>query len=58
LFEIKDIKLLGEIKPLLQNNKVLEAVKVCAQYYGDKYAGMAFKDWFKLVNNLYKEISA
>lgn len=57
LFEIRDKALIAEIKPLLRKNKVLEAVKICSKYYGNKYKSMNFKDWYKVVNNLYQEVT-
>lgn len=58
LFDIKDKGLISEIKPLLKKNRVLEAVEVCSRHYGNRYKSMAFKDWFNLVNELYKEVNA
>jgi len=56
LFELSDKSLIQEIKPLLKKNKVLEAVEICSKYYKGRYKKMTFKDWFKLVNQLYKKI--
>ncbi len=56
LLEIVDKELLLEIKPLLRKNKVLEGVKVCTNFYKGKYKNMTFKDWFKLVNQLYQKL--
>ena len=56
LLEITEPNLLVQIKPLLKKNKVLEAVEICTKYYGNKYVNMAFKDWFKLVKELYKNL--
>lgn len=58
LFEITDDRLVSDLKPLLKKNRVLEAVKVCTKYYGSKYKSMNFKDWFKLVNDLYQKVNA
>jgi hypothetical protein len=55
LLEITDKQLLAEIKPLLKKNRVLEAVEICSKHYVNKYKSMNFKDWFKLVNDLYKK---
>jgi hypothetical protein len=33
LLELKDKKIIKLINPLLKNNKVLEAVKICSEYY-------------------------
>lgn len=56
LYEITDIQVLNLINPLLEKNRVLEAVELCTNHYFDKYKNMSFKDWFALVNNLYKKI--
>ncbi len=55
LSKITDIHILDLINPLLENNKVLQAVEVCTKYYSDKYPTMTFKEWFTLINNLYKK---
>lgn len=55
LYEITDLQVLNLINPLLEKNRVLEAVEVCTKYYHDKFTKMSFKDWFALINNLYKK---
>lgn len=55
LYEITDIQVLDLINPLLEKNRVLEAVEICTKYYQDKFSKMSFKDWFELINNLYKK---
>lgn len=56
LHEITDEQLLNLITPLLKKNKVLEAVEVSTKYYSDKYPAMSFKEWYKLINDLYNSI--
>jgi len=56
--EITDKKLLARITPILRKNRVLEAVEVCSNFYGDKYKNMSFKDWFKIVNDRYRKLNA
>lgn len=56
IYELTDINVLQQITPLLEKNRVLEAVELCTKYYFDKYKNMSFKDWFALVNNLYKKM--
>jgi hypothetical protein len=58
LYEITDIQVLNLINPLLEKNRVLEAVEICTKYYQDKFTKMSFKDWFALINNLYKKTNA
>ncbi len=57
LLEITDKQLLTEIKPLLKKNRVLEVVEICSKHYANRYKSMNFKDWFKLVNELYQKIN-
>ena len=49
---IEDEEVLDEIMPLLQKNKVLQAVQVCRKYYQDK-TKMNFRSWFEEVEQLY-----
>lgn len=53
--EITDENLLSIIEPLLSNNKVLEAVEKCDNFYQNQYKGMGFNDWFRLVKHLYQK---
>lgn len=55
LYEITDTRILDLINPLLEKNKVLKAVEICTKYYCDKYKSMTFKEWFALINALYKK---
>ena len=54
LNEITDLHVLDLISPLLEKNRVLEAVEVCTKYYSDKFPKMTFKEWFELINKIYK----
>lgn len=58
LSKILDNKLLSIIRPLLKQNRVLECVSICEKYFEGKYLEMKFRDWFNLVNELYREISS
>jgi hypothetical protein len=53
LVDITDIKLLLILQPILEKNRVLEAVEVCTKYYSDKFPNMTFKEWFALVKKIY-----
>jgi hypothetical protein len=55
LLEITDHTLLQQLKPLLKNNQVLQAVEITSKYYSDQYNDMVFKDWYSLVSDLYKK---
>lgn len=54
LYEITDLNVLDLISPLLEKNRVLEAVEVCTKYYSDKFPNMTFKEWFELIKDIYK----
>lgn len=56
LYDINDRDLISKLTPLLKRNRVLEAVKICSKHYGSKYKNMQFKDWFGIVNDLYKKV--
>ena len=56
LYEITDVQLLNLLNPLLEKNRVLEAVEICIKYYQDKFTKMSFKDWFNLIEFHYKKI--
>lgn len=53
--EITDIELLNLINPVLEKNRVLEAVEICIKFYENKFKEMTFKEWFELINKLYKK---
>ncbi|MES2544245.1 MAG: hypothetical protein V4548_05125 [Bacteroidota bacterium] len=55
LYEITNTKVLNLINPLLEKNRVLEAVEICTKYYQNKFTKMSFKDWFNIINDLYKK---
>jgi hypothetical protein len=55
LYQITDNQVLKLINPLLEKNRVLEAVEICTKYYFDKYEDMTFKEWFALIDSLYKK---
>lgn len=57
LTEITDKALLDIIKPLLKKNQVLQAVEVTSNYFGNEYIRMTFKEWYILVNQIYKNLS-
>lgn len=55
--EILDEELLSNIKPLLENHKVLEAVKIVSNFYQGLclYSEMSFRDWYRLVEKYYSK---
>lgn len=56
LREIIEPTLLALIEPLLRNNKVLQSVEICSDFYKEVYQNMTFKDWFTLVNDQYQKL--
>ncbi len=58
LLEITDKTLLQDLKPLLRKNQVLQAVEITSKYFDGKFKEMTFKDWYKLVNLLYKKMNS
>lgn len=56
--EIHDADLIAQIEPLLKGNQVFKAAEIVYDYYGDVYVNMGLKDWFHLLNELYKKIKA
>ena len=57
LTEITDKDLLLIIKPLLNKNKVLQAVEETSKYYEKKNNNLTFRDWHKLVSELYRKMN-
>lgn len=57
LVSITDNFLLEQLYPLLNRNQVLQAVEITSNYYRDKYKNMKFKDWYKLVSDLYRKLN-
>lgn len=55
--EITDKELLQTIKPLLKKNQVLQAVEITSKHLGKQYKNMTFKDWYKIVSELYRKMN-
>jgi hypothetical protein len=51
--KITDKELLQTLKPLLKKNQVLQAVEITSKHYGKKHKNMTFKDWYKIVSDIY-----
>jgi hypothetical protein len=49
---IDDKTLLRKLKLLIKNDKVLEAVNICAIHYQEDYPKMELKDWFDLIEKI------
>jgi hypothetical protein len=57
LTKIVDKKLLQIIKPLLKQNKVLQAVEETSAYYEREHKSMTFRDWHKIVSDIYRKMN-
>lgn len=55
--EITDKELLHIIKPLLKKNQVLQAVEITSKHLGKQYKNMTFKEWYKIVSELYRKMN-
>ena len=55
LITIDDPSILDTIKPLLLKNRLLECIGICNKNYAQKYPEMTFRDWYKIVNELYSK---
>lgn len=56
--EITDNELLQTIEPLLKKNQVLQSVEITTKHLGEQYKDMSFKDWYKIVSELYRKMNA
>jgi hypothetical protein len=55
--EITDKELLQIIKPLLKENKVLQAVEATSKFYEKKHNEMTFRDWYNIISELYRKMN-
>jgi hypothetical protein len=55
--EIIDKELLQIIKPLLKKNKVLQAIDETSKFYEKKHKDMTFKEYYRLVSELYRKMN-
>jgi uncharacterized protein (DUF2164 family) len=49
---------LQTIKPLLKKNQVLQAVEIISKHLGKQYKNKTFKDWYKIVSELFRKMKA
>lgn len=56
IYVIDDELLLEKVKVLLYRNRVLEVVEICTKHYKNRYKNMTFKDWFRIIDDLYKKL--
>ena len=57
ILELMDYDLLQKLYPLLQKNQVLQAVEITSRHYSGKFKNMTFKDWYKIVDAVFKDLS-
>lgn len=57
LHSINETFVIEKLKPLLIRNKLLEGIEFCNNYYKEAYPKMTFRDWYKLVNDIYTELT-
>ena len=55
--EITDKELLQTLKVLLKKNQVLQAVEITSKHLGEQYKNMTFKDWYKVVSEVYRKMN-
>lgn len=53
---ITDQILLEQVELLLKDNKVLKAIEICSEFYGESYPNMIFKDWSAIIIKLHQKI--
>jgi len=52
LLKITDNILIEQLKPLIESNHTLQAMKVAADYYKEQFPSMKLKDWSVLIKNI------
>ena len=53
---IIDQNILDRVELLLKNNKVLECIGICLEFYKKSYPNMTFRDWSEIVIKLHQKI--
>ena len=52
LFTQTDSSLKKKLRLLIEENKLLEAVAICIEHYGEKYKDFSFSQWYDFVKKL------
>ncbi|MES2799819.1 MAG: hypothetical protein V4638_07370 [Bacteroidota bacterium] len=52
LLKINDLKLLKEIKSLIESNRLLSAAQIVGDFYKNQYPNMELSDWINLVRKI------
>ncbi|WP_316788861.1 hypothetical protein [Pedobacter frigoris] len=56
LDKLEDPRILADIIPLLKENRILEAVNSCSEFYSKKGYELSFSEWFELVKKTYDNL--
>lgn len=52
LTRINDMELIAQLQPLVESNRILQAVQLASKHYSDEYENMKLNDWFNLVRQV------
>lgn len=52
LLKITDSELIEQLKPIIQTNHMLQALKMAEQFYSGLFPSMKLKDWHELIKNI------
>ncbi|GAE86430.1 hypothetical protein [Bacteroides reticulotermitis] len=52
LLKITDTELKEQLKPIIQTNHMLQALKMAEQFYSGQFPTMKLKDWHELIKNI------
>ena len=52
LLKITDSELIEQLKPIIQANRILQALKMAEQFYSGQFPTMKLKDWHELIKNI------
>lgn len=55
LSELTDPIIINKILPILKENRILEAITICMNYYDGQYNDMKLRDWSQLVRRFHSE---
>lgn len=52
LLKITEKALIEQLRPIIETNHMLQALKMAEQFYKGKYPAMKLKDWYELIKNI------
>ena len=53
LIELTDPIIMNQIVPILKENRILEAITICMNYYDGQFSDMKLRDWSQLVRKFH-----